>query len=158
MLRDEFEKREPPKPGASTKPYYYGMQRLKTIGYLVTYKGKLFHHKHLEKFKEGVAAGLVPDIVEEKKLNSKWALSILEYLRGSEKELVHFHEICAHLRSLPAFKDHKNIPEQASVALYGLNNRHHLVEKLKIKGKVSVYRIKSETFWGAEADTSTPPN
>jgi hypothetical protein len=169
MLRDEFEKTEYAKTAApGTKPYHYGAQRLRTIGHAVAYKGRLFLHQHLEKFKEEVAAGRVPDLVEEKKLNSKWALAILEYLRSREKDLVQFKEICDHIRSLPAFKDNKNVAEQASVALNGLNIRHHLIEKIKIKGKTHLYRIKSneagpvkeadETFWGAEADTSTPPN
>jgi hypothetical protein len=166
ILREEFEKTEFAKtatPGA--KPYHYGLQRLKMTGHVVTHKGKIFYYQHLEKFKEDVAAGRVPDIIEVRKLHSKWALAIMEYLKMRETELVTYKEICDRVASLPEFKDNKSIEEQTAVALRNLIHRNMLVEKIKGKSKKPLYRIKpeastaqetDETFWGAEADASTP--
>lgn len=166
ILREEYEKTDlarTARPG--TKPYYYGLQRLKMTGHVVTYKGRIFLHQHLEKFKEDVAAGRVPDLFEEKKLNSKWSLATLEYLRSQENNWVTFKKICDHIATQPEFKDSKSVRELVAVALNGLNWTHGLIEKMKVKGQKPVYRIKpekspaieaDETFWGAEADASTP--
>jgi len=166
ILRDEYEKTELAKTAVpGTKPYYYGLHRLKMSGHVVTYKGKVFLHQHLEKFKEDVAAGRVPDIIEVRKLNSKWSVGVIEYLRSREQELVTFKEICDHIAAQPTFKDHKNVEQKVAVALNNLNHKYEIIEKIKVKGQKPLYRIKpeispsaetDETFWGAEADASTP--
>jgi hypothetical protein len=122
------------------KPYYSGVQALKKIGHCVPYKRHLTTPDVLKKFKTDVAAGLVADIEELPRFNSRWSDAIAKYLK-IRSDWISSKEIADYLSTLPEFKHLKHTHVRTCTVLYNMQHKRGLVEK-KGQGKGAKWRLK----------------
>ena len=139
IFREEFEKLYARAEGDAS--HNKAVHALKATRHVVLYKKKLFSYGRLKQFLDDVATRVAEDIPGEQPiLRGKWTIAVYNFLHDRKGTWADFGEIVDHVLRQPGFENSTNAPSLISVALSGLQHRHHSIEKRK-EGRNTRYRL-----------------